>query len=95
MRSATSAWRHARCGAKRTVRRSEAMKPATARPTAFTACLSATSSTAATIASSRARSPAGVGAREVSSTEPRASTTPARTLVPPMSTPTVSISRSS
>ncbi len=89
IRSATGAWRHARCGANITERRSVVTKPATARPTPVTRCRVARLPTADTIASSSAPSLVGVGARAVSSTLPYRSTTPARTLVPPMSTPMV------
>ena len=91
IRSATGASRHDRCGANRTTRRSGVMNPASASPTAAIRCRSASVLTTPATAASSAVSLGGVGVRAVSSTEPSPLTTPARTLVPPTSTPTVSV----
>ena len=90
IRSATGASRHARCGANRTPRRSGVTNPASASPTAPTGCRCASSVTTPATAASSASSLRGVEVRAVSMISPSASTTPARTRVPPTSTPTVS-----
>ena len=91
--SRSGSLRQDRCGANSTVARSASMKPAAPMPTAWISCRSARSSTASTIVSSTTcglllRS--GVSRRTWSRTSPSCVTTPAATLVPPMSTPTVS-----
>ncbi len=84
--------RQLRCGAKSTVERSASTQPAAPMPTAWTSCRSASSSTSSTMTSSTTLALldlSGVSVRSFSSTLPSPSTTPATTLVPPMSTPMV------
>ncbi len=84
--------RQDRCGENSTVEREASTKPAAPTPTARTACLEASSCTASTIVASTTEGAllrSGVSRRSTSSTCPVRSTTPASSLVPPMSTPTV------
>ncbi len=84
--------RHARWGANSTRERSASTQPAAPMPTACTSCRSERSSTSSTMVSSTTLGLldlSGVSVRIFSRMIPSASTTPAITLVPPMSMPTV------
>ncbi len=84
--------RQARWGANSTRERSASTHPAAPMPTAWTSCRSDRSSTSSTMVSSTTLGLldlSGVSVRIFSRMIPSASTTPAITLVPPMSMPTV------
>ncbi len=84
--------RQARWGANRTRERSASTQPAAPMPTAWTSCRSERSRTSSTMVSSTTLGLldlCGVSVRIFSRMTPSASTTPAITLVPPMSMPTV------
>ncbi len=95
-RSLSACWsgslRQLRCGANSTRERSASTQPAAPMPTAWTSCRSASCSTSSTMTSSTTLGLlllSGVSVRSFSSTLPSPSTTPATTLVPPMSMPMV------
>ena len=95
--AASGSSRQGRCGANRTRSPAASTKPAAATPTEHRPCRSVSATTTSTRASSTSMTLAcsspipatrpGVGVVWVSSTRPLSSTTAARTLVPPMSTP--------
>ncbi len=92
MASRRGSSRQARCGANSTLERSASTQPAAPMPTACTSWRSERSRTSSTMVSSTTFGLfdlSGVSVRRVSRMLPSASTTPAITLVPPMSMPTV------
>ncbi len=91
-RSRSGSLRQDRCGANSTRLRSASTQPAAPMPTACTSCRSERSRTSSVMVSSTTLGLldlSGVSARRFSRMLPSASTTPAITLVPPMSIPTV------
>ena len=91
--SVSGSCRHDRCGANSTLARAASTKPAAPMPTAATSWRATSSDTTSAMTRSTTSGllvRSGVSARTVSSSVPSGVTTPATTLVPPMSTPTVS-----